>query len=114
MCNAIKYSHSNFLPALTPFHGPDNVELTSANSRSTRRFGYTYPEVRDWDRSVEVIKSETRTKVNALYNPTIKSSRRNLATGPTPPLIIPPSLLVDGKYREWFTNIRVHKLRLIL
>ncbi|KAI9764995.1 MAG: hypothetical protein M1840_007917 [Geoglossum simile] len=99
---------------LTPFHGPANVELTPANSLSTRRFGYTYPEVRDWGRSNEVIKSETITKVNALYNPSMKSSRRNLAMGSTPPLIIPPSLLVDGKYCKWFANIRVHKLRPIL
>ena len=55
---------------LTPFHSDTLGTLyTSATVRSTRPFGYTYPEVVDWAVNATQLSSNTRTALNNLYNP---------------------------------------------
>ncbi|PGH18171.1 hypothetical protein AJ80_04558 [Polytolypa hystricis UAMH7299] len=53
---------------LWPFHSSDKDFYTAASSRSTRPFGYTYPEIVDWGVSKEQLQRNVRQKVNALYN----------------------------------------------
>jgi hypothetical protein len=98
-------------PELTPFHGANGVAYTSVNARYTGEFGYTYPEVRDWGKTATQIASDTQAAVKHLYDPTNKfTPRSSTIGGATPPLTISPGLTVSGKYRQWFANIRVHKL----
>ena len=57
--------------ALTSFHS-DSIRglFTSYSVRYTRSFGYTYPEVVDWDISATDLTSNVRAKFNALYGST--------------------------------------------
>ena len=67
---------------LAPFHSDNQSTFwTSDSVRSTRTFGYTYPEL--VDRSTNTTStnstsfaSEIRAKVNALYNPSVGSPAR--------------------------------------
>ena len=55
---------------LTPFHSNGFGRLyTSYSARYTRTFGYTYPEVVDWDIGATDLASNVRAKFNALYSP---------------------------------------------
>lgn len=66
--------------ALTPFHADTNNTLyTSATARTTRHFGYTYPEVVEWNVSSTQLSSNVRTNLNKLYNPTDSLSTRSLS-----------------------------------
>ncbi|EED13327.1 tyrosinase [Talaromyces stipitatus ATCC 10500] len=55
---------------LYPFHRSDepNDWWTSGNSRSTREFGYTYPEIQDWGVDQSTLQNNVRTAINNLYN----------------------------------------------
>ncbi|KUL89658.1 hypothetical protein ZTR_00412 [Talaromyces verruculosus] len=55
---------------LYPFHRSDdpNDFWTSGNSRSTRDFGYTYPEIQDWGVDQGTLQNNVRTAINNLYN----------------------------------------------
>ena len=64
---------------LTPFHSDTLGTLyTSATVRSTRPFGYTYPEVVDWAVNATQLSSNTRAALNNLYNPSGSISTRSL------------------------------------
>lgn len=55
---------------LYPFRRSDdpNDWYTSASSRSTRDFGYTYPEIQDWGVDQATLQNNVRTAINNLYN----------------------------------------------
>lgn len=56
--------------ALAPFHSDNGSTFyTSDTARSTRPFGYTYPEIVDWNISSSDLAVSVRAIVNALYNP---------------------------------------------
>jgi tyrosinase len=56
--------------ALAPFHSDNGSTFyTSDTARSTRPFGYTYPELVDWNISLSDLAVSVRATVNALYNP---------------------------------------------
>ncbi|KAK2748332.1 hypothetical protein FQN57_000990 [Myotisia sp. PD_48] len=58
--------------ALSPFRSDGKTFYTASSARSTRTFGYTYPEIEDWGVSKEDLQKNVRRKVNELYNnPTI-------------------------------------------
>ena len=55
---------------LYPFHSDNGTMFyTSDMARSTRRFGYTYPEIVDWASNGTDLAATVRSRVNALYNP---------------------------------------------
>ena len=55
---------------LAPFHSDNGSTFyTSDTSRSIRLFGYTYPELVDWNVSSADLTTSVRATVNALYNP---------------------------------------------
>ncbi|MCJ1291384.1 hypothetical protein MMC34_002927 [Xylographa carneopallida] len=68
---------------LTPFHASSNSTLyTSTTVRSTRTFGYAYPEVQDWNVSATQLAANVRAIVNNLYNPaTGSTSKRSSPAG---------------------------------
>lgn len=79
---------------LTPFHSDTNGTFwTSASSRETTIFGYTYPE------TVEGNASCTRQAVNHLYGST--------SGQPLPKKGKRSGEQKDGIHYEWITNIRV-------
>ena len=65
----------SWLSALTPFRSDDIGDLyDSYTARSTRTFGYTYPEIIDWDVSPDDLASTVRTQFNTLYGPVQSNS----------------------------------------
>lgn len=92
--------------ALTPFHSDSMGTLyTSATARSTRAFGYTYPEVVDWGVNATQLSANTRAALNNLYNPTGSISTRSLSTkrdNSTAPYS-------NTTEYEYYINIRVPK-----
>ncbi len=90
----------NVNTALTPFHSDAGTALyTSANVRSTRSFGYTYPEVRDWGVTAAQLSANTRAAVKQLYDPNNRFSPRGVSvdkrqgnSDPGTSITIPPSL----------------------
>lgn len=60
---------------LLPFHFDNGTEFWTSNSvRSTRVFGYTYPEVADWNVTQATLANNVRTSVNRLYNSAVDDS----------------------------------------
>ena len=93
---------------LTPFHS-DNVGTlyTSATARSTRPFGYTYPEVVDWGLlNATQLASNTRAAINKLYNPTGSISTRSLSITRRDD---PAAPYTNTTAYEYYVNIRVPK-----
>lgn len=91
--------------ALTPFHSDDAGTLyTSASVRSTRSFGYSYPEIVDWGVSATQLTLDVQAKFNALYNPTgsiqarSRSSKRGI-----------PAATSNAADLQWVVNIRIDK-----
>ncbi|KIW91999.1 uncharacterized protein Z519_06981 [Cladophialophora bantiana CBS 173.52] len=67
--------------ALAPFHSDSGSSLFTSNDvRSMKRFGYSYPELPDWEMNPGELAANVRTAVNSLYNPssnsTVSSSTR--------------------------------------
>ncbi|KAF6229867.1 hypothetical protein HO133_004204 [Letharia lupina] len=95
--------------SLTPFHSDSAGTLyTSASVRSTRPFGYTYPEVVDWGVNASQLSSNTRTAFNKLYNPSGSLPTRSLLDkrdDPTAPH-------TNATEYEYSINIRVPKAAL--
>lgn len=91
---------------LTPFHSDSVGTLyTSATVRSTRPFGYAYPEVVDWGFNASQLSSNARTALNKLYNPTGSISTRSLFSkrdNPTAPYM-------NATEYQYYVNIRVPK-----
>ena len=115
---------------LTPFHSDSGTGLyTSTTARSTRTFGYTYPEVTDWGVDAATLANNVAQAVENLYGPNNNLKRRSLVPFPfgkrsdmsyeseytnanlAKRQNAVPSALKDGTgaYREWFANIRVNK-----
>jgi tyrosinase len=65
---------NGFVSALTPFHKSSSTFYTSASVRSTRAFGYTYPELVDWGVTASQLQSNLRIKINSLYAPAAAST----------------------------------------
>jgi tyrosinase len=108
--------------ALTPFHSDAGTGLyTSVTARSTRSFGYTVPEVRDWGLTPAQVSANTRAAVKQLYDPNNQFTPRGASSAswqkrqsPSNPDIsipIPPALKngTNRAYREWYANIRINK-----
>ncbi|KAI9754063.1 MAG: hypothetical protein M4579_004883 [Chaenotheca gracillima] len=114
---------------LTPFHQDSKGDLwTSALARSTKTFGYTYPELVDWNVTSDQYQSNVHTAVNKLYGGSSASSPQNRRrhapeSGSTalmrrekssiqPISSILNKILDNGKYNEYMVNIRVQKYAL--
>ena len=53
---------------MTPFHRADGEFHTAETARTIKAFGYTYPEIQDWDVEPEELQKRVRQQINDLYN----------------------------------------------
>ena len=61
---------------LAPFHsGDDGALFTSDQVRGMAIFGYSYPEIPDWQMSREQLTQHVKERVNMLYNPSTNTTR---------------------------------------
>jgi len=72
---------------------------TSDTARYLKNWGYTYPEICDWNQTKEQLTATVIAKVNALYNPSGAYSRRKRH----------PRDMSSTTQIEWFVNIQVAK-----
>ena len=68
---------------LLPFHGSDRkTAFTSAKVRSTKKFGYSYPDVKDWqftgNGAAGRLSAAVTARVNSLYNLRGRSAKRSV------------------------------------
>ena len=67
--------------ALSPFHSDTGSTLFSSNGvRKLSQFGYTYPEISDWNTTAHDLKLNVQTQINQLYNYAL--STRSISPGP--------------------------------
>lgn len=83
----------------------DGPFFTSASARITSTFGYTYPEIQDWNQSPAQLKANVTAAINRLYNP--NGARINRRGD-----IISRDLLPGQQTREWSVGLRVSKFDL--
>lgn len=105
---------SNPLTALTPFHSSSsssNSLYTSATARSTLHFGYTYPELIDWNVTASQLSSNIRTILNKLYNPSGSIATRSLSHSPLKNSSgsYPSYRNATEPSHQYFINIRINK-----
>ncbi|KAL9037630.1 MAG: hypothetical protein Q9214_005619, partial [Letrouitia sp. 1 TL-2023] len=95
---------------LTPFHSDDAGALhTSLTARSTRSFGYTYPEIVDWGVNATQLTANVKARLNALYNPSSSVGRRSPTSSRGGNRGNGARRFPNGRNRQWFINIRVDK-----
>lgn len=71
---------------LKPFFNRNIILHTSNSVTNISTFGYTYPEINDWDRSPASSADYIRSRVNALYNANnVNQAQRRQPTGSSPP-----------------------------
>lgn len=63
---------------LAPFRKDSSGAFHTAQTSTTRRFGYTYPELVDWGVSAEKLSSTVRGEIKKLYNPSGRLQGRSL------------------------------------
>jgi tyrosinase len=72
---------------------------TSDTARYLKNWGYTYPEISDWNQTEAQLSATVTAKVNALYNPSGASSRHKRH----------PRDMSSTKQSEWFVKMQVAK-----
>jgi tyrosinase len=97
---------------LTPFKADSNGNLwTSRMVRSTRTFGYTYPELVDWNVSSAQLRSNVRTTINRLYNPTPTGQkvRRDTTVDANVHGALAMAKAANSGNAEWVINVEADK-----
>lgn len=94
-----EYSSDPLAPFTSSMTG---TMYTSDTARELKTWGYTYPEISDWNQTKAQLSATVTAKVNALYNPSGAYSRRKRH----------PRDLSSTKQHEWFVNIQVAKSEL--
>lgn len=97
---------------LKPFYNADLSFHTSRTAAQTKTFGYTYPEINDWNKSPEELRTYVINRVNVLYGKGSKYS---------PKQSVPKQSRARGRRREATTSsiiytaeIRVNRSQLPL
>ncbi|MCJ1347034.1 hypothetical protein MMC31_005255, partial [Peltigera leucophlebia] len=79
-------SIENINTPLTPFHSDRTGTLyNSQTARYTSTFGYTYPEIIDWNVTAAQLSSNVRRNLNALLNPSGTTTTNTANQGSQPP-----------------------------
>lgn len=95
--------------ALTPFsRSSTGTPYTSDLSRTTRLFGYTYPDLEDWNKTPAQLTAQVKTAINRLYGPT--SVRRVIARSESRVARTVKSGVADEK--QYYASIAVDKYAL--
>ena len=99
---------------LTPFYSDnDGTFFTSATARYTRRFGYTYPELIDWNVNATQLSLNARSILNTLYNPTSSISKRSLPKRINDKQVnTTPFQNPTSANHQYYINVRVDKAAL--
>jgi tyrosinase len=85
---------------LTPFTSSTTGSMyTSDTARYLKNWGYTYPEISDWNQTEAQLSATVTAEVNALYNPSGVSSRRKRHS----------RHMSSAKQSEWFVKMQVAK-----
>lgn len=67
---------------LKPFYQANRQKLwTSDGVKSTRTFGYTYPELQDWTMSTDQLRTSVTRQINQLYGSSATLARRSFDAG---------------------------------
>jgi tyrosinase len=92
---------------LYPFTSTISGQLyTSASSLTTAKFNYAYPEIEDWNQSVDQLKTNVTAQINRLYDP-------NGIWQITPPLRAKRTALKAGAVtKAWSVAVKVEKFDL--
>ncbi|KAF2435742.1 Di-copper centre-containing protein [Tothia fuscella] len=86
---------------LKPFHSDANGSFhTSTTARDTMTFGYSYPEVVDWNVTPNQLASNVRSIVNTLYAPAGSLAKRSVSR---------IMRRADAQVRDWFVNFSVKR-----
>ncbi|OWP06274.1 hypothetical protein B2J93_2512 [Marssonina coronariae] len=92
---------------LEPFAADgDRPYFTSSSVRQISTFGYTYPEIQDWNQSPAQLKSNVTAAITTLYGPGGSKIKRRAGDAPS------TDLLPGQPTREWSVGIRVSKFDL--
>lgn len=86
---------------LHPFRKTDNQYWTPKLARNVTAFGYTYPELVDFDQRT------VRSAINELYGPTKRPLRRRRASTASDPVLITP-ILLNATHDEYRALIQIH------
>ena len=105
-------AYVSHITALTPFHSDHTGTLyNSQTARYTSTFGYTYPEIIDWNVTAAQLSSNVRRNLNALLNPTGTTSTENPGSQqPQKREKQTKSIIADypnAADHQYFVNIRV-------
>lgn len=81
---------------------------STASNRATKKFGYTYAGLYDWNTTTEQQQSYAVNLIHQLYNPDNKFTKRasTISSAAGFPRLIPKS-------KQWFVSISVNKLALL-
>ncbi|KAI9050966.1 hypothetical protein LZ554_005076 [Drepanopeziza brunnea f. sp. 'monogermtubi'] len=90
-------------PFLTSADGP---YFNSITVQQISTFGYTYPEIQDWNLSPAELKANVSAAINRLYNPNPLITKRGSGNMDT------RDLLPGQRTREWSVGLRVSKFDL--
>ncbi|KAH8808502.1 hypothetical protein F5884DRAFT_373546 [Xylogone sp. PMI_703] len=100
---------------LTPFSKDGTAFFTSTGVRSMSVFGYTYPEIQDWNQTPTQLKANVTSQINKLYNPNgVNTVSKRFMDG-EPKLIRRPHAKATErveKDRAWSVSIQVNKFGL--
>lgn len=101
-------SMSSASTPLEPFTSDDNGPYyTSMTVQQTSLFGYTYPEIQDWNQSPAQLKANVSAAINRLYNPNIAKVKRESGD-----IMESRALLPGQTTREWSVGLKVNKFDL--
>lgn len=82
-------------------------------SRSIEKFGYTYPGLNDWNKTVEQQQIDATLLVNSMYNPkNVFSKSRRMTEGNNQDSNLAPLEKRKQQSREWFVALSVAKFDL--
>ena len=90
---------------LPPFSTNSNgASWTSASAQYLSAFGYTYPEIQDWNQTPAELSSNVTAQVNMMYNPPTPSKRS----------VAPRSVTADGREQvlEWSVALSVSRFEM--
>lgn len=97
---------------LEPFSPDGKTFYTSTSVRYMSAFGYTYPEIQDWNQTPAQLKANVTTQINKLYNPNGKNTVSKRNTDSDPKLVRPVSDRTGEDQRAWSVGIKVNKFGL--
>jgi tyrosinase len=118
----LQWYEVSHVAVLAPFHSDNGSTIfTSDDVRSTSIFGYSYPELPDWEMDSDQLAANVRYAVNTLYSPSsngsvrrsmVKASARSASIAETfggVSLELAQQLDVNNRNRQWSIAVLVDR-----